>query len=110
MTFVCEPLRFFAPEHVVFRFPDVCAAPSKPKGFEPHRFQGDGSRENDQIGPRDAVAVFAFDRPEQTSGFIQVGVIGPAVQWCKALIAMAGTATAIPNAVSACAVPGQTDK
>src|SRR5664280_2817256 len=51
-----------------------------------------------------------LDGPEQTARLVQVAVVGPAVEGGEALLATAGTATAVADAVGARAVPRHADE
>ena len=51
-----------------------------------------------------------FDGPEQAARFVEVDVVGPAVDRRKTLIAGAATATSVRGAVGAGAVPGHADE
>ncbi len=110
VALVTKPLRFRAPIDVVFRFPDIFAATGKSEGFEAHGFQCAVAGEDHQIGPGQTFAVFLFDRPKQTSRLVEIAVVRPAVYRSKALVAGAGTATTIRNAIGAGAMPGHADE
>ena len=56
------------------------------------------------------VAVLFLDGPEETAGFVQVHVIGPAVEGSKALVAGSGSSAAVERSVGACAMPGHPDE
>ena len=43
MALIAEPGGFFAPEHILFRLPDVCATGGKAQWAEAHRLQGHGA-------------------------------------------------------------------
>jgi hypothetical protein len=43
--------------------------------------------EEDQVGPRDLAAILLLDGPQQTAGLVKTGVVGPAVEGSKALLA-----------------------
>src|SRR5690606_40030826 len=102
---VTEPFTFRAPVHF-FRFPGVFAATSEADGFKAHVFHGHGAGQYQEVGPGQAVAVFLFDWLQQATGFVQVGVIRPAVQRSKALHATVCTTAAIKRAIGASGVPG----
>src|SRR5690606_4964927 len=84
-------------------------ATGKTKGFKAHGFIGHIAGQNDQVGPGQAVTVFLFNRPQQAAGFIEVGVVGPAVNGGETLVTGTGTTAAIGNAVRTGAVPGHAD-
>ena len=108
IAFVAEPGALGTPEQL-FRLPDVDAAAGKTKRLEAHRFQRDVAGENHQIGPRDLLAVFLLDRPQQAARLVEVGVVRPAIERRKALLTGAGAAAAVGDAVGAGAVPGHAD-
>ena len=56
------------------------------------------------------LAVFLLDRPQQPARLVEVGVVRPAVQRREALLAGAGAAAAVGDAVGAGAVPGHADE
>ena len=94
-----QPFFFRAPVDVLLGVPNVFAAKGKAVGFEAHGLVGHIACQDDQVGPADAVAVFLFDGPQQAACFVEVDVIWPRVEWCKALVARAATPTAIGHAV-----------
>ena len=100
-----QPLCFSAPEDVFFGCPDVRSAAAKAKGFEAHGLHGHVTAQNEQVGPRNFVAVFFLDGPQQAATFVEVAIVWKAVEGCKALIAGAGTAAAVGCAVGAGGVP-----
>src|SRR6185503_3457000 len=57
----------------------------------------------------DLLAVLLLDRPEQAAGLVEVGVVGPAVERGEPLAAVAGTASAVLDAVGAGGVPAHPD-
>src|SRR5207247_9291891 len=60
-------------------------------------------------GPRAFRALLLLDRPQQAARLVAVGVVRPAVERRKTLLARAGATAAVRNAVRACAVPGHAD-
>ena len=105
VALVAEPGAFGAPEEL-FRLPDVGAAAGEAERLEAHRFERDIADQHHQVGPRDLAAVLLLDRPEQAARLVEVGVVRPAVQRRKALLAGAGAAAAVGDAIGAGAVPG----
>ena len=83
----CQPLFLRTPVGVFFWVPDVFTTTGKTEGFKAHGFVRHVTGENHQVSPGQLVAVFLFDRPQQTTRLIQVAVIRPAVQRCEALVA-----------------------
>ncbi len=104
-----EPLLFGAPVDVLLGMPDVFAAEAEAEGLEAHRLVGHGAGQDHQVGPADPVAVFLLDRPEQAARLVEVGVVRPGTDRREALVAGAGTAAAIRDAIGARGVPGQAD-
>src|SRR5664279_4642762 len=86
------------------------AAAAEAEGLEAHRLQGAVAGQDHEVGPRELAAVHLLDGPEQTARLVQVAVVGPAVEGGEALLATAGTATAVADAVGARAVPRHADE
>jgi hypothetical protein len=74
-----QPCRFASPKHVFFGLPNVGTTTRKPKRGKTHRLESHVASENDQISPGDGIPVLAFQRPEQPTRFIKVGVVGPTI-------------------------------
>ncbi|CAB4796743.1 unannotated protein [freshwater metagenome] len=68
------------------------------------------SSEDHEVSPREFVAVFLLDRPQQSTGLVEVGIVWPAVQRRKALRPLSRAAASVANAVGACAVPCHADE
>ena len=109
VPFVVEPAGFGAPVDIVVGFPGVDAAARETECFEAHGFEGDVAGEDEQVGPREVRAVLLFDRPQQTSGLVEVSVVGPAVEGGEALLPGARAAASVADAVGAGAVPCHAD-
>ena len=107
---VAEPLVFTAPVDVVFRVPDVGSATAESKHGAAHGLDGDLAGEDQQVSPTDGVAVLLLDRPEKASGLVEVAVIGPAVEWGKALSSSTAAATAVAGSVGTCCVPSHANE
>jgi hypothetical protein len=103
---IAEPGFFGAPVNGFVGFPNIFSASTKSQGFETHGFQGNVAGEDEEVGPGDAIAIFLFDGPEETSGFVKVGVIGPTIQGCEALGPCGGSATPIKDPIGTSTVPG----
>ncbi len=110
IAFVPQPFGLSAPVDVFFGLPNVFAPAPKAAGFESHRLQRAVASQNHQVGPRDFLAVFLFDRPQQHTGFIEVGVVGPAVDRGKPLVASACPPATVANAIGASTVPSHADE
>ena len=102
---VREPLAFGAPVDVLIGLPDVLAAAAKTEGLEAHGLQGDVGGENHEVSPRDLLAVFLLDRPQQPARFVEVHVIRPAIERRETHLASPGAAAAVEDAIRAGAVP-----
>ena len=110
IAFVGEPVAFGSPEDIFLRLPDVFAAAGKTKSFEAHGFECDVAGENHEIGPGKFAAVFLFDGPEEAARFVEVGVVGPAVEGSETLRAVAGAPASIGDAIGASAVPSHANE
>ncbi len=77
-VFVAEPGLLRAPVDGLVRFPRVGTATGEAKGLEAHGLEGDVASEEQQVSPRDAVAILLLDGPEQAAGLVQVAIVGPA--------------------------------
>ena len=110
VALVAQPLALGSPVNVLFRLPDILAPAAEAEGLEAHRLQGAVAGEDHQVGPRDLVAVFLLDRPEQPARLVEVGIVGPAVEGRKALGAGPRAAAAVAGAVGARAVPRHADE
>ena len=88
VALVAEPGVLGAPEDLV-GLPDVLAAEAHAERLEPHRLQRDVAGVDEEVGPRDLLAVLLLDRPQQPARLVEVGVVGPAVERREALVAAA---------------------
>ena len=107
---IAKPAGLATPEHILFRLPDVGATGGKAQGGETHRLQGLSAGQHNQVGPGDPIAITALQRPEQATRLVQVGVVRPAIEGRKTLIAMAGATATIGDPIGTGAVPGQADE
>ena len=110
IALVAQPGVLRSPIHVLLRLPDVGPTAAEAEGFEAHRLKCAIAGENHQVGPRDFLAVFLFDRPQEAAGFVEVGVVRPTVKWGETLLSGAGAAATITGAVGARAMPGHADE
>ena len=104
VAFVPQPRPLGTPVEL-FGLPDVLAPAAETEGLEAHRLEGDVAGEDHQVGPGDFPAVFLLDRPQQPACLVEVRVVRPAIERREALLAGAGAAAAVGDAVGACAVP-----
>ena len=65
-----QPFALGPPIGVFFGVPDIFAPERKAIGFQPHVFISHGACQQNQVCPRDLVAVFLFQRPQQAAGFV----------------------------------------
>src|SRR5262245_11118682 len=105
-----EPLDLRAPVHVLIRLPHVRTAATETERPEAHRLQRDVTGEDQEIGPRDFLAVLLFDRPQQAPRLVDVDVVGPAVERGEALLAATAAAATVLNTIRAGRVPGHTNE
>jgi hypothetical protein len=110
VALVAEPGLLRSPEHIFIGLPRVDASARKTKCFQSHRLNGQCAGEDHEVGPGDLSAVLLLDRPQQPARFVEVDVVGPAVQRCKALVARPRTTTAVTNAIRAGTVPGHANE
>src|SRR5262249_43676117 len=108
VTFVAEPCALGTPIQF-FGLPDIGAAAGKTERLEAHRPEGDVAGENPQVAPGDFAAVLRLDRPQQPARLVEIRVVRPAIEGREALLAGAGAAAAVGDAVSARAVPRHAD-
>ena len=109
VALVAQPGVLGTPEDLL-GLPDVRAAEAEAEGLEAHVLEGDVAGEDQQVGPRDLLAVLLLDRPEQPAGLVEVGVVRPAVQRREPLAAVAGAAAAVLDPVGAGRVPAHPDE
>ena len=108
IAFIAQPRPFRTPVELL-GLPHVGASAGEAEGLEAHRFQRDVAGENHQVGPRDLLAIFLLDGPQQAARLIQVRVVRPAIQRGEALLPRAGAAAAVGNPISPGAVPCHAD-
>ena len=109
VAFVPQPRPLGTPVEL-FGLPDIGAAAAETERLEAHRLEGDVAGENHQVGPGDFPAVLLLDRPQQPARLVEVRVVRPAVERREALLAGAGAAAAVGDAVRARAVPRHADE
>ena len=110
VALIAQPSGFPAPIHILLGLPHVGPTAAEAEGFEAHRLERAIAGEHEQIGPGDFLAVFLFDRPEQPAGFVEVGVVGPAVERGKTLLTRTGAAATVGGAVGAGRMPSHADE
>ena len=104
-----KPFLFAAPVCLI-GLPHINAAAAKTKCLEAHGFKRHIASENDQVGPRNLFAVLLLDGPHQAPRLVKVDIVGPTIEWSKALHAGPATTAAITHAVRAGAVPSHANK
>ncbi len=105
-----DPLVFRAPVDVTLGFEHVGAAAAEAEGRAAHRFDRDVAGEDEQVGPRDILAVLLLDRPQQAAGLVEVAVVGPRIERGEALLARIGAAAPVGRAVGTRRVPRHADE
>ena len=110
VALVLEPHPLGTPVHVVLGRPDVGATAAEAERLEPHRLERPVAREDQQVGPRDLLAVLLLDRPEQAAGLVEADVVGPTVQRGEALGTGAAAAASVGDAVGARRMPRHADE
>ena len=106
---VAQPSGLSTPVYGLIGLPLVRAATSETEGLDSHvlesnckavsiidsmlmkmwKFPLTIASEEDQVSPRDLVAVLLLDRPQQAASLVDGDVVGPAVEWSEALLATA---------------------
>ena len=109
IALVAEPFGFRAPIDE-FCFPIVFAAASKTKGFKTHRFHRDIAGQHHQVRPGNFRSIFLFDRPKKSARFVEIGIVGPAIERFKALLSATGTAAPIKCSISPRAMPSHANE
>ena len=84
--------------------------PAKPYVLNPHGFQCAVAGQDHEVGPGNLPAILPLDRPEQHPRFVEIAVVGPAVERREALGAGAPAAAAVADPVGAGAVPCHPDE
>ncbi len=107
---IAQPAVFLAPIDVFLGLPDVGTTAAKAEGLEAHRLHRDVARQDEQVSPGNAVAVFLLDRPQQAARLVQVGVVRPAVGRRETLRPGAAAPATVSGAIGARAVPGHADE
>ena len=79
-----------APEDALIGLPRVWPTGTKAKNRETHLLERRITSKEDQVGPRDGFAIFLLDGPQQAPCLVEIGVVGPAVERSKALLALSG--------------------
>src|SRR5215475_7225783 len=108
VAFVPQPRSLGTPVEL-FGLPNVGATAAETECLEAHRVERDVAGKNHQIGPGDFPAVLLLDRPQQPARLVEVRVVRPRVERCETLLAGAGAAAAVGDAVGARAVPRHAD-
>ena len=109
VALVAKPFFLGTPVDVLLGLVDVVAAAAKTEGLEAHGFERNVAGEDHEVGPGQLLAVFLLDRPKQTTGLVEVGVVRPAVERRETLRAGGRTAAAVGCTVGTGGVPGHAD-
>ena len=84
--------------------------PRKTERFESHRLQGTVASEDHQVGPRDFLPIFLFDRPKQYGALSRFALSGQLLIGANRWLPVPAPAATVTDAVRACAVPGHPDE
>ena len=110
VAFVAQPFGLGTPVNIFLGFPNVGATATEAEGLEAHRFERDVAGQDHEVGPRNLVAVFLFDRPEEPACLVEIGVVRPGIERSKTLLTGAAAAATIAGAIGAGAMPGHADE
>ena len=110
IAIIRQPLAFRAPIDEIVGLPAVRAPAGEAERLEAHRFESHVAGEDHEVGPGDLAAVFLLDRPQQAPRLVEARVVGPAVERREALLAVAGAAAPVVDAIGAGAVPRHADE
>ncbi len=99
-----------APQYRLVGLPVVGAAAGEAERLEAHGLERDVARQDQEVGPRDLIAVLLLDRPQEAAGLVEADVVRPAVERGESLLAVAATAAAVEDTVGTGAVPGHADE
>src|SRR5215472_330705 len=104
-----EPSLLLAPVDDLVGLPHIGAPSAEPECLEAHRFERDIAGKDHEVGPRDSPAIFLLDRPQEPARLVEVRIVRPGAEWGEALLAGAGAAAAVADAVRARGMPCHTD-
>lgn len=82
---VGHPLGLGAPVDGLVRLPGVGTATGETESLEAHGLEGNVAGEDEQISPANLVAILLLDGPEETTGLVEVTVVGPAVEGSRSV-------------------------
>ena len=110
VAIIAKPFIFASPVNVVFWVPDVRSATAETKNGAAHGLDGDLTGQDEKVSPTDGVAVLLLDWPQQAAGFVEVAVVGPAVERSETLCARSTATTTVAGSIGSCCVPGHSDE
>src|SRR4029077_20774991 len=102
---IWEPSFLLAPVDDLVGLPHIGAPAAEAECLEAHRFERDIAGKDHEVGPGDFRAVFLLDRPQEPARLIEVRIVRPGAKGCEALLAGAGAAATVADAVRARGVP-----
>ena len=105
-----HPLLLRSPIDIGLGLIDILATAAEAEHRSAHRFDGDITGQDEQIGPADMLAIFLLDRPEQATRLVEIAVVGPAVERSEALLPARSTAATVAGPVGACCMPCHADE
>ena len=104
-----KPFAFRTPIDVFFRAPDILTPKPEPEGLQAHRLVGHRTGKDDQVGPRQSVAILPLDGPKQAARLVEACIVRPGVQRRETDVARSATTAAILGPVGPGRVPGKPD-
>src|SRR6056297_570254 len=107
---ISKPFMLGTPINILFWLPNIFTASTESESFESHRFKGNVTCQNNQVGPGNFLSIFLFNGPKQSSCFIEAHIIGPAIDGGKTLIPGTSSSTAVGYSICSGAVPGHAYK
>ena len=100
-----EPGLLLAPVDDLVGLPHIGAPAAEAECLEAHGFERDIAGKDHEIGPGDLRAVFPLDGPQEPARLVEVRIVRPGAERCEALLAGAGAAAPVADAVRARGVP-----
>lgn len=76
------------PVDTLVGLPNIDTTTPKAESGEAHGLERNITGENHEVGPRDCLAVLLLDRPKETARFVEVAIVGPAVERSESLLAL----------------------
>ena len=103
---IVQPRPFGSPVDIILGFPDVWTTATEAESFKAHGLQRHIPGKNEKVCPGNFTTVLLLDWPKQTTGLIEISIIGPAIKRSKALSTGPPASAAIRSTVSTGSMPG----